>query len=275
MEEPLSLVQRLRQLATDEPDTAALHAPGLDGSESRSRVAELDRRSSQVAGAMAAKGVGVGDRVALGLRNSPELVLSAFAGVEGWAPRPFPVRWDLPDWELDQLREVIDARLHLGDDDLAWIRATADAEVPDLPDVLSPRMMGICSSGSTGTPKIIVSAAAGRLQRGLQHADDGAVAPGGAPAGGARAGADVPRQRVRHPPQPAGRRSARRARAFDAARRSTRSSAIGSRASRPRRRCSSASPTCRASTTAICRASSGSCRARRRCRRPWCIGGRR
>jgi bile acid-coenzyme A ligase len=84
-------------------------------------------------------------------------VISAFAGWKLGAT-PVPVRWDLPDWELDRLREVVDARVHLGDDDIAWIRDTAGDAVPDLPDVVAPRLQGICSSGSTGTPKIIVSA---------------------------------------------------------------------------------------------------------------------
>lgn len=155
-EEPPSLVGRLRRLATEEPDTPAATHVGTDGGEQVLTRAELDRRSSQLAGAMAAKGLGLGDRLALGLPNSPEMLIAAFAGWKVGAT-PIPVRWDLPEWELDQLRAVIGARLHLGEDDLAWIRATADLEVPDLPDVVAPRLHGICSSGSTGTPKIIVS----------------------------------------------------------------------------------------------------------------------
>src|SRR5262245_6597348 len=156
MEDVTTIVQRLRQLATQQPDAVVCTHIGADGEARSFTLAELDRRSSQLAGAMIAKGVGLGDRVALGLRNSPELVLSAFAAWKVGAS-PIPVRWDLPDWELERLRQVIDARLHLGDDDVPWIQATASAEVPDLPDVLAPRMMGICSSGSTGTPKIILS----------------------------------------------------------------------------------------------------------------------
>ena len=54
---------------------------------------------------------------------------------------------------------------------------------------------------------------------------------------------------------------------------STPSSATASRRSPPRRRCSSGSPTCPGSTTTTSRASSGSCRARRRCHRRWCTAG--
>ena len=156
MEAPLSLVQRLRQLATEQPDAVVCTHIDPEGRERQLTSADLDRWSSQLAGAMAAKGLRLGDRLGLSLRNSPELVVSAFAGWKVGAT-PVPVRWDLPDWELEQLRRVVEARLHLGDDDLGWIRATADAEVPDLPDVVAPRLQGICSSGSTGTPKIIVS----------------------------------------------------------------------------------------------------------------------
>src|SRR6478736_5687864 len=156
MNDDVSLVRRLGQLAVDEPDAVLYTQVGVDGSEVVLTSAELDRRSSQLAGAMAAKGLGVGDRLGLGLRNSPELMIAAFAGWKVGAT-PIPVRWDLPDWELEQLREVIGARLHLSDDDVDWIRSTEASPVPDLPDVLAPRMQGICSSGSTGTPKIIVS----------------------------------------------------------------------------------------------------------------------
>ena len=156
-EQQVSFVQRLRELTAEEPDAAVYTHVALDGGERVVTTAELDRRSSQLAGALAARGLGFGDRLALGLPNSPELMMAAFAGWKLGAT-PIPVRWDLPDWELDQLREVIGARVHLGDDALPWIRATADAAVPDLPDVVSERMHGICSSGSTGTPKIIVSA---------------------------------------------------------------------------------------------------------------------
>ena len=156
VDEHLSLPRRLHQLAEEDPTAELYTQIGLDGSEHALTAAELDRRTSQVAAAMAAKGVTVGDRVALGLRNSPELLIAAFAAWRVGAT-PIPVRWDLPDWELEQLRQVIGARLHLGDEDVAWIRSTVDGDVPQLPDVVAPRMMGICSSGSTGTPKIIVS----------------------------------------------------------------------------------------------------------------------
>jgi bile acid-coenzyme A ligase len=157
MEDVTTIVERLRELAATNPENEVICTHLSSTGEERSMTAaQLDRRSSQLAAAMVAKGVELGDRVGLGLRNSPELVLAAFAAWKVGAT-PIPVRWDLPDWELARLQDVVGARLYLTDDDLPWIRATEFDEVPDLPDAVSPRMVGICSSGSTGTPKIIVS----------------------------------------------------------------------------------------------------------------------
>jgi bile acid-coenzyme A ligase len=50
----------------------------------------------------------------------------------------------------------VDAAAHLDEGSVAWIDATAGRPVPDLPDVVSPSLNGICSSGSTGMPKVIV-----------------------------------------------------------------------------------------------------------------------
>jgi bile acid-coenzyme A ligase len=152
-----TIVQRIAALAAEQPDTGAYVHIAEDGSERVLRWAELDRRSSQLAGALAERGLVAGGRLALALRNSPELV---FAALAAWklGSTPIPVRWDVPDWELEGLLKVIDPGSTVRDGDLPWIRATADAAVPDLPEVLSPHLQGICSSGSTGTPKIILAA---------------------------------------------------------------------------------------------------------------------
>jgi bile acid-coenzyme A ligase len=157
VEEPVSIVRCIRELAEQHPDDDVYVHIGMDGTERSLRWAELHRGSTQLAGALAERGLGFGDRLAIGLRNSPEFVMSVFAAWKVGAT-PIPVRWDLPDWELERVRAVIDARIYLGPDDLPWIRDTRDREEPDLPEVVAPRMFGICSSGSTGTPKVIVSA---------------------------------------------------------------------------------------------------------------------
>ena len=153
----VSNVRRIQQLAMQRPDDVVLRHIGLDGTEPGFSWSQLHRRSSQLAGALAERGLGSGDRLGLGLRNSPQFVLSVLAAWKVGAV-PIPVRWDLPDWELNRLKEIVNARVYLGDADLGWLDATADLAVPDLPDVTSPQVNGICSSGSTGTPKVIVSA---------------------------------------------------------------------------------------------------------------------
>jgi bile acid-coenzyme A ligase len=140
-------------------ETGYLHI-GTDGAEVPCTWAWLDRRSSQLAGALADGGVVAGDRLGIGIRNSPEFVIAAFAAWKLGAV-PVPLRWDLPDWELGRVLEVLAPRRFLSGDDVEWIRATDDDPVPDLPDVIAPHTHGICSSGSTGTPKVILAGAPG------------------------------------------------------------------------------------------------------------------
>jgi bile acid-coenzyme A ligase len=153
---PVSIGARLRQLAAEQPDVVAFWCVALDGTDASVTWAELDRRSSQLAAALAGRGVGLGDRVSLGLRNSAQFAFAAFATWKTGAV-PVPVRWDVPAWELARVLDVIGPKAHLSGDDLPWIDATAAGPVPDLPDVTAPHLQGICSSGSTGTPKVIVA----------------------------------------------------------------------------------------------------------------------
>ncbi len=154
---PTTIVGQIRQLAKTRGEDIVYRHVAMDGTERAVTWEWLDRRSSQLAGELRDRGVGFGDRVGLGLRNSPELVLGVFATWKVGAV-PVPVRWDVPDWELARLHEVIEPRVYLSGPDLEWIEATGDQPVPDLPDVISPHLQGICSSGATGTPKIILSA---------------------------------------------------------------------------------------------------------------------
>jgi bile acid-coenzyme A ligase len=155
-QEPPSIVGQIRRLAATRGDDVVYQHVGMDGAERAVTWEWLDRRSAQLAGALRERGAGFGDRVGLGLRNSPEFVISVIAAWKLGAV-PVPVRWDVPDWELARLREVIEPRVYLSAADLEWIGATGDRPVPDLPDVVSPHLQGICSSGATGTPKIILS----------------------------------------------------------------------------------------------------------------------
>ncbi|MFJ3779741.1 class I adenylate-forming enzyme family protein [Streptomyces sp. NPDC090075] len=156
MEGQISIARRIGRLAAQCPDDAALRFIGLDGTEPGFGWPWLDHRSAQLAGALAERGLARGDRVALGLRNSPQFVLGVFAAWKLGAV-PVPVRWDVPEWELRRLRETIDPRVFLGSGDIPWMDSTAGLEVPDLADAVSPQLNGICSSGSTGTPKVILT----------------------------------------------------------------------------------------------------------------------
>ncbi|XVQ11468.1 class I adenylate-forming enzyme family protein [Spirillospora sp. CA-255316] len=156
----ISQAGQIARIAGERPDEEAYLQVRMDGSEEAVTYRWLDDRSTRLAGALAERGLVQGDRVGLGLRNSPQFAISALATWKLGAV-PVPVRWDVPDWELERLREVIDCRVYLGPDDREWIDATADREAPELPDVVSPHLQGICSSGSTGTPKIILSSAPG------------------------------------------------------------------------------------------------------------------
>jgi bile acid-coenzyme A ligase len=150
-----SFARRFVELAAEAPDAPAVTVVALDGSERVLTWTLLDQRANQVARALAARGVGLGDRVALGLQNSPELVLSIVAAWKLGAV-PVPVRWDLPDWERRRVLEVVDAKVDLDADDLGWLEASRDGDGGALADATSPQTHGICSSGSTGTPKVIV-----------------------------------------------------------------------------------------------------------------------
>jgi len=155
-DEPRSNVQRLRELAEQRPDETAYVHLAMDGTEALVSWSELQRRSGQLAAALASRGVGYDDRVALGIRNSPEFVFGVLATWKVGAV-PIPVRWDVPDWELDRLKSVIEPTVYIGPDDLPWIQATTHDPVPEFPEVISPNSNGICSSGATGTPKVILS----------------------------------------------------------------------------------------------------------------------
>jgi bile acid-coenzyme A ligase len=157
VEEQMTIVERIATLARDEADVVACVHIAEDGAERALRWAELDRWSTQLAGELADRGLGHGGRLAIGLRNSPELVCAALAAWKLGAT-PIPVRWDLPAWELERVLEVIDAGVTLRDEDLPWIGQSTERAVPELPDAMAPHLQGICSSGSTGLPKIILSA---------------------------------------------------------------------------------------------------------------------
>lgn len=156
-EGPVGMVsygERLGDLGRDRPDDLALIFVAEDRSEVTLTWSELDQRSAQVARGLANQGIGQGDRVGIKLRNSPDHVLVAL-GLWKVGAVPVPIRWDLPDWELERVLGVLDPKLviELGDPCLV---ATLDELTERLPDVISPHASGVLSSGSTGSPKVIL-----------------------------------------------------------------------------------------------------------------------
>jgi len=95
--------RRITELAEEDPDAKALIIVAPDGSERVFTTSQIDRRTNQLARAFAGEGVALGDRVAIELQNSPELVLGLLAAWKIGAA-PVPMRWDLPDWERQRVR---------------------------------------------------------------------------------------------------------------------------------------------------------------------------
>jgi bile acid-coenzyme A ligase len=146
---------RLGQVAEELGEAAAVTFVDVDGGEQTISWQELDRRSTQLAHVFARHGLGVGDRLAVSLPNSPEHLLAGFAGWKVGAT-VVPVRWDLPEWERSRLLEVLQPTLAIGTEQLELVRGSVTAPDTRLPEVIAPRGSGVCSSGSTGTPKVIV-----------------------------------------------------------------------------------------------------------------------
>lgn len=154
MSAPLSFAERIAELARLDTTAPALRVVTVDGAETVVTWPELHRRSSQIGRGLQARGAGAGTRIAVALRNSPELVMTVLAAWKLGAV-PVPVRWDLPDWERERVLEVIDG-VSIGIDDLGWLESTHDLDPTPLPPAVSPMTNGICSSGSTGAVKVIL-----------------------------------------------------------------------------------------------------------------------
>src|SRR5881227_3535985 len=109
---PIPYGTRIQELAQERGDEVAVIFIADDGTERLVTWTELDDRSTQLARGLAAKGLGQGDRFGIKLRNSPEHFFASFAGWKLGAV-VVPVRWDLPEWELERVRGVLDPKFVL------------------------------------------------------------------------------------------------------------------------------------------------------------------
>jgi hypothetical protein len=166
--EPVSHGRRLTALAAAHPDQDAIVYAAPDGAERRVSWAELDRRSSQVARLLAARGVGEGATVAVGLPNCPEHFLACFAAWKLGA-LALPLRAALPAPERDALLALARPALVVAEwGDLPYpTLSPADldraADYPDgpLPDRVPHPGRAVASGGATGRPKLIVATVPG------------------------------------------------------------------------------------------------------------------
>ena len=150
---------KLAELAEQRRDEPAVTIVALDGTAHSLTFGELDARANQWGRALAANGADTGSLVALAIPNSQHLVLATL-GCWKIGAVPIPMHWDLPEWERNRVREVIDPAVVV-DEKSRWeldARAAGESESP-LPTAVSPTANGICSSGSTGVPKVILNLA--------------------------------------------------------------------------------------------------------------------
>ncbi|MEO8697291.1 MAG: AMP-binding protein [Acidimicrobiales bacterium] len=154
--EPVPFGVRCGRLAREMPPTAVaiVFVPEV-GDERQVTWSEFDERSTQLARACARDGVRHSDLVAIQMKNSPEFLFSIFACWKLGAV-PVLVRWDLPDWELQRLHDVIRPKVLITADRRDLFEASRAEPTDPLPPADPPYSSGICSSGSTGTPKIIL-----------------------------------------------------------------------------------------------------------------------
>jgi bile acid-coenzyme A ligase len=124
---------------------------------------ELDRDSNRLARAFAARGVGRGDFVSIGLPNGAAFLRACFAAWKlGAVPQPLSAK--LPGRERDAILTEAQPALVVGDageTGFAALPPDFDAAGEDdspLEDVCSPSRQALASGGSTGRPKLIVDA---------------------------------------------------------------------------------------------------------------------
>jgi bile acid-coenzyme A ligase len=161
-----SLGAALTQHAAAHPDRPILTCAGVTLVRG-----ELEEWSNRLAQILRQRGVGVGDRVAIVLPNSPEFVAATFA-VWKAGGTPVPVSASFPAVERDAILSLADPKAVFG---AGRLDAAADApgpghhgQSPEAPPDLVPHPWKILpSGGSTGRPKLIATTQRGIVESGV------------------------------------------------------------------------------------------------------------
>jgi bile acid-coenzyme A ligase len=159
----ISFVQRLRDLAAEDPDRPAVTL----GSTTMTR-AQLEDRSDALARVLLERGIGLGDLVSIVAGNHPDWFVACEALWKvGAIPQPLNVK--MAHSEIAAVLDLAESKVVITADAARFPdRVTVDptARLDDgrpLPDVVSPAWKAPTSGGSTGRPKLIVTADAAEL----------------------------------------------------------------------------------------------------------------
>lgn len=126
--------------------------------------AELDAAANRMARALAARGVGAGDKVLICMPNRPEFI-EAFYGAWKLGAIPCPVSWRLVTNELAEIVAlaeprciVCDAAGNLAGNNILDVDQVSLADLPGdpLPPAVAQPGKVIASGGSTGRPKLTI-----------------------------------------------------------------------------------------------------------------------
>lgn len=132
------------------------HNVALTGENHSLTYAELDAASTRLARALAGRGIGPEDRVAIALPRSVDSVIAILAVLASGAAY-VPIDIGLPKQRIESILRQADPKLTLTTELLAELRS-AGAELQPTPTVIHPDSAAyvIFTSGSTGEPKGVV-----------------------------------------------------------------------------------------------------------------------
>ncbi|GFG84496.1 non-ribosomal peptide synthetase [Mycolicibacter algericus] len=131
-------------------------SPALTGERQTLTYAQLEAESSRLAQALAGRGIGPEDRVAIALPRSADSVIAILAVLQSGAAY-VPIDVDLPKNRIESILRQADPKLTLTAELLAELRSDAAVRCPT-PAGIHPDSAAyvIFTSGSTGEPKGVI-----------------------------------------------------------------------------------------------------------------------